>query len=159
MGRIQFKNMETAEHAEECEGIKSLCNSDRFSHFYTRYAYDQNSGRVINPERVNVERFFTMMKLNNATTKYKNEIYTMYTGLFENGHVFLIAPRQSYRVVEDPNTNNPNKVMFSGDTLSVDANAIYSGISFQEIKKLIRLLHSNTPLSNHISHILDHEYR
>ena len=163
MCRIQFKNMETAADtdadASKCENLKSFYNSGKFPHIYTRYEYDQNSGLVNNPERVNIERFFAIMKLDNATTKYQDEIYTMYTGLFENGHVFLIAPNDAFRIIEDPDTNNPNKILFNGNTFSVGVDAIYSGRSFQEVKKLINTVHSGTPLSNHITHILEHEHK
>ncbi|USE35277.1 hypothetical protein [Endozoicomonas sp. SCSIO W0465] len=154
---IQFKNMEAVENASKYEKLKSFYNTGRLDHFYKRYAYDESLGLVNDPKRVDIKKFYAIMKLCNATTKYQNEIYTMYTGLFENGHVFLIAPRESYRIEEDP--NNPNKVLFNGNTYSLGVDAIYSGRTFQEVKKLINIVHNNTPLSNHISHILEHEYK
>lgn len=155
--RIQFKNMEAVAHASKYEELKSIYNSGRFANFYERYAYDQSSGFVNDSKRVDIKHFFAIMKLGNATTKYKDEIYTMYTGLFENGDVFLIAPREAFRIEEDP--NNPNKVLFNGDPFSLGLDAIYSGRTFEEVKELISKVHNNTPLSNHISHILEHEYK
>ncbi|MBO9496756.1 F-box protein [Thalassotalea sp. G20_0] len=157
--RIQFKNMKTVVHSSKYESLKSIYNSGKFDHFFKRYVYDQHSGLVKDPERVDIKCFLAIIELGNATTKYKDEKYTMYTGLFENGHVFLIAPRHSSSIEEDTNTNNPNKVLFNGNTYSVNIEAIYSGRSFQEVKKLINIVHSNTPLSKHISHILEHEYK
>ena len=159
MDRIQFKNMETVTHTSEYDSLKSCYNSSRFNHLIKRYVYDQNSGLVKDPERIDIKHFFAIMKLGNATTKYQEDTYTMYTGLFENGHVFLIAPRQASSIKEDTNTNNPNKVLFNGNASSVNIQAIYSGRNFQEVKKLINIVHSNTPLSKHISHILEHKYK
>ncbi|USE36713.1 hypothetical protein [Endozoicomonas sp. SCSIO W0465] len=157
MSQIQFKNMETLPRGSKYDDMIPWYNFCINHNYYKHYAYNQNTGLIENPESVNIENFFSILKLSNASTKYKDKMYTMCTGLFENGHVFLIAPRYTNSIEED--ANNPSKVLFTGDPSKFDINAIYSGRSFQEVKKLINIIHQNDPIWSHIDHILDHQYK
>ncbi|MGO0305734.1 hypothetical protein ACTL6P_03830 [Endozoicomonas acroporae] len=152
---IQFKNMEAIVNPDKYKNFISIYNSGIFEHSYTRYEYDHRSGFNYEPKQVNIKNLYAIMNLSNTTLKYSDKVYPLLTGLFENGHVFLMAPRKACNIVEDP--NNPNNVLFKGDPSALRVDAIYSGRTFQEVENLIKIVHDNTPLSNHISHILEYE--
>ncbi|WP_419832039.1 hypothetical protein [Endozoicomonas atrinae] len=118
------------------EGFKDLFNSPVFNHLFELNAFDPDKVGVITPAKPAIDCFFARLKLDNATSKYKEEKYEMYTGQLTSGEVFLVAPRNSRMICE--NTNDPTKILFNGNPSRININALYIGQSFEEIIELIR---------------------